>query len=60
MRTLRRGKLNSTRHGIRNMKDLLPQTIDNIECKAPSGFCFDAGDHRSSEQPSLTCKSLLL
>nr|XP_046911836.1 uncharacterized protein LOC124492873 isoform X1 [Dermatophagoides farinae]XP_046911838.1 uncharacterized protein LOC124492873 isoform X1 [Dermatophagoides farinae] len=55
LRTFRRGKLNTTRHAIRNMKDLLPQTIGNIECKAPSGFCFDAGDHRASEQPSLAC-----
>ncbi|KPM04939.1 heme peroxidase-like protein 1 [Sarcoptes scabiei] len=55
LRTFRQGKLNVTRHPVRGLKDLLPRTTDNIECKAPSGFCFDAGDGRASEQPSLSC-----
>lgn len=50
------GKLNSTRHSIRGLKDLLPQTSVHPECKAPSGFCFLAGDMRASEQPSLACE----
>jgi peroxidase len=34
-------------------KDLLPLTTENQECKAKSGFCFEAGDARNSEQPVL-------
>ena len=47
------GQLNATRqfHGGR---DLLPLTTENAECKAKSGFCFEAGDARNSEQPVLT------
>ncbi|XP_074603840.1 uncharacterized protein LOC141857262 [Brevipalpus obovatus] len=55
LRTFERGRLNSTVHPLANHKDLLPQTNKNPECKAPSGICFDAGDHRASEQPSLAC-----
>ena len=47
------GKLNFTRHPVRGMKDLLPQTASHPECKAPSGFCFVSGDLRASEQPAL-------
>src|SRR5699024_8729325 len=47
------GKLNFTRHPIRGMKDLLPQTPAHPECLAPSGICFLAGDLRASEQPGL-------
>lgn len=47
------GKLNVTYHPIPGFKDLLPQTNNHPECKAPSGFCFKAGDQRSSEQPAL-------
>ena len=55
MRELREnigGRLNTTKtfHGG---KDLLPQTTENAECKSPSGYCFEAGDARSSEQPVL-------
>lgn len=49
------GKINTTRHPIRGMKDLLPRTPSHPECKAPSGFCFHAGDLRASEQPGLAC-----
>ena len=56
MRELREfhgGRLNSTKqfHGGR---ELLPLTTENAECKAKSGFCFEAGDARNSEQPLLT------
>ena len=55
MRELREfhgGRLNSTKqfHGGR---ELLPLTTENAECKARSGFCFEAGDARNSEQPLL-------
>ena len=45
------GRLNST--SARGAKDLLPLTDENEECKSKSGFCFEAGDARSSEQPVL-------
>ncbi|RWS24268.1 chorion peroxidase-like protein, partial [Leptotrombidium deliense] len=48
------GKMNTTKHPLVNHKDLLPQTSNHPECKAPSGLCFEAGDIRSSEQPGLT------
>ncbi|KAJ4441124.1 hypothetical protein ANN_10974 [Periplaneta americana] len=47
------GRLNVTRHPIKG-KDLLPQSPVHPECKAPSGYCFIAGDGRASEQPALT------
>ncbi|PSN37939.1 hypothetical protein C0J52_20255 [Blattella germanica] len=47
------GRLNVTRHPIKG-KDLLPQSPEHPECKAPSGYCFIAGDGRASEQPALT------
>lgn len=55
LRAFQRGRLNSTRHPVAGFKDLLPQTATHIECKAPSGYCFLAGDLRASEQPSLAC-----
>jgi hypothetical protein len=33
-------------------------TTENAECKAKSGFCFEAGDARSSEQPVLAVGSI--
>lgn len=53
LRTFFGGQLNATKtfHGG---KDLLPHTIENAECKAESGRCFEAGDARNSEQPVLT------
>ncbi|XP_014357630.2 heme peroxidase 2 [Papilio machaon] len=47
------GRLNATDHPL-NGRDLLPRTDSHPECKAPSGFCFIAGDGRASEQPGLT------
>ncbi|XP_021931926.1 peroxidasin homolog [Zootermopsis nevadensis] len=47
------GRLNVTRHPVKG-KDLLPQSPVHPECKAPSGYCFIAGDGRASEQPALT------
>ncbi|RXG68404.1 Chorion peroxidase [Armadillidium vulgare] len=46
------GLLNVTIHPIRG-KPLLPRKLGHPECKAESGFCFKAGDSRSSEQPGL-------
>lgn len=53
LRTGSGGLLHSTRHPLANHKPLLPLTPSNIECRAPSGMCFEAGDLRSSEQPAL-------
>jgi hypothetical protein len=53
LRSFKGGRLNTTRHAVPGLKDLLPQTSTHIECKAPSGLCFEAGDMRASEQPSL-------
>ncbi|XP_049868961.1 heme peroxidase 2 isoform X2 [Pectinophora gossypiella] len=47
------GRLNATDHPL-NGKDLLPRSDNHPECKAPSGYCFIAGDGRASEQPGLT------
>ncbi|XP_059616310.1 uncharacterized protein LOC132261488 [Phlebotomus argentipes] len=47
------GRMNSTIHPIKG-KELLPQSPSHPECKAPSGYCFIAGDGRASEQPALT------
>ncbi|KAK4874855.1 hypothetical protein RN001_014215 [Aquatica leii] len=47
------GRMNSTIHPIKG-KELLPQSDHHPECKAPSGYCFIAGDGRASEQPALT------
>ncbi|XP_026317732.1 uncharacterized protein LOC113228591 [Hyposmocoma kahamanoa] len=47
------GRLNATdnpHHG----RELLPRSDSHPECKAPSGYCFIAGDGRASEQPGLT------
>lgn len=55
LRTHIGGMLNVTKHPINGLKTLLPQTTEHPECKAPSGFCFLAGDNRASEQPALAC-----
>uniref|UniRef100_T1KSA2 Uncharacterized protein n=1 Tax=Tetranychus urticae TaxID=32264 RepID=T1KSA2_TETUR len=55
LRSFTGGRMNVTRHPIPGFKDLLPQTATHPECVAPSGLCFEAGDIRSSEQPSLAC-----
>lgn len=55
LRSFERGRLNVTVHPLPDHKDLLPETAHNPECMAPSGLCFEAGDHRASEQPSLAC-----
>ncbi|KAJ8678537.1 hypothetical protein QAD02_014324, partial [Eretmocerus hayati] len=47
------GRMNMTERGNR-AKGLLPQSATHPECRAPSGFCFIAGDGRASEQPGLT------
>ncbi|KAG6445361.1 hypothetical protein O3G_MSEX003849 [Manduca sexta] len=47
------GRLNATANP-HNGKELLPRSDSHPECKAPSGFCFIAGDGRASEQPGLT------
>lgn len=47
------GRMNSTIHPFKG-KELLPQSPSHPECKAPSGYCFIAGDGRASEQPALT------
>ncbi|KAJ8730052.1 hypothetical protein PYW07_017090 [Mythimna separata] len=47
------GRLNATTNPI-NGRELLPRSDSHPECKAPSGFCFIAGDGRASEQPGLT------
>nr|CAD7432777.1 unnamed protein product [Timema monikensis] len=47
------GRMNVTRHPVKG-KDLLPQSPSHPECRAPSGYCFIAGDGRASEQPALT------
>lgn len=47
------GRMNSTIHPVKG-KELLPQSPSHPECKAPSGYCFIAGDGRASEQPALT------
>lgn len=47
------GRMNSTIHPTKG-KELLPQSPSHPECKAPSGYCFIAGDGRASEQPGLT------
>ncbi|GFT94184.1 peroxidasin homolog, partial [Nephila pilipes] len=54
LRSSQGGRLNSTKHPFGG-KDLLPQDITNVECRAPSGVCFESGDIRASEQPGLTC-----
>lgn len=53
LRLFRGGQLNYTKHNQTNHKPLLPITQSNVECRAPSKLCFEAGDLRSSEQPSL-------
>ncbi|XP_035230877.1 uncharacterized protein LOC118202791, partial [Stegodyphus dumicola] len=47
------GRLNSTKHPFGG-KELLPQDVTNVECRAASGLCFESGDIRASEQPGLT------
>lgn len=37
------GRLNSTVHPSRGLKELLPISPSHPECKAPSGYCFIAG-----------------
>ena len=39
---------------VRPMKDLLPLTPHNPECRAVDSQCFMAGDERVNEQPGLT------
>ncbi|XP_042900763.1 uncharacterized protein [Parasteatoda tepidariorum] len=53
LRTSQGGRLNSTKHPFGG-KDLLPLDVTNVECRAPSGVCFESGDIRASEQPGLT------
>ncbi|TRY61661.1 hypothetical protein TCAL_04392 [Tigriopus californicus] len=53
LREFQGGRLNTT-HQFHGGRDLLPLTTENAECKAKSGFCFEAGDARNSEQPVLT------
>lgn len=43
LRALQGGRLNVTLHPSGRGKPLLPQIDDHPECKAPSGFCFNAG-----------------
>ncbi len=52
LREFQGGRLNTTKQ-FHGGKDLLPLTTENAECKAKSGFCFEAGDARNSEQPVL-------
>ncbi|KAK9508766.1 hypothetical protein O3M35_006245 [Rhynocoris fuscipes] len=52
LRAFNLGKMNMT--VTRVGKDLLPVSPVHPECKAPSGYCFIAGDGRASEQPGLT------
>ncbi|BET01777.1 oxidoreductase activity, acting on peroxide as acceptor [Nesidiocoris tenuis] len=47
------GKLNVSVAADRG-RDLLPISTVHPECRAPSGYCFIAGDGRASEQPGLT------
>ncbi|CAG9786115.1 unnamed protein product [Diatraea saccharalis] len=47
------GRLNTTTNPLGG-RDLLPRSDSHPECKAPSGYCFIAGDGRASEQPGLT------
>uniref|UniRef100_A0A0A9VVR2 Peroxidasin n=2 Tax=Lygus hesperus TaxID=30085 RepID=A0A0A9VVR2_LYGHE len=47
------GRLNVSIASSRG-KDLLPISTVHPECRAPSGYCFIAGDGRASEQPGLT------
>ncbi|XP_041978546.1 peroxidasin homolog pxn-2 isoform X2 [Aricia agestis] len=47
------GRLNATANPL-NGREFLPRSDSHPECKAPSGFCFIAGDGRASEQPGLT------
>ncbi len=47
------------RHGGQ-FKALLPRTLEQPECFAPSGECFLAGDLRVNEQPGLTCLHTIL
>lgn len=55
LRLFKGGQLTYTKHNLTNHRPLLPITPSNIECRAPSKLCFEAGDLRSSEQPSLAC-----
>merc|ERR1719500_1500391 len=45
---------NPLSHPTRPMKDLLPMTGSNHECRSADGQCFKAGDERVNEQPGLT------
>ena len=45
---------NTLSHPGRPMKDLLPMTGNNHECRSADGQCFLAGDERVNEQPGLT------
>ncbi|CAB0004241.1 unnamed protein product, partial [Nesidiocoris tenuis] len=45
------GRLNATL--VPGRKALLPETSRNAECRSPNRICFNAGDDRASEQPSL-------
>ncbi|CAG0882057.1 unnamed protein product [Darwinula stevensoni] len=54
LRSGTRGLLRDFPHPVGSgFKHLLPRTSEHPECKAKSGFCFLAGDGRSSEQPGL-------
>ena len=51
---------NPASHPGTPMKDLLPFTAHNAECRAPDKQCFEAGDERVNEQPGLTLLHTLL
>lgn len=60
LRSFTGGELNVTLHPVAGLKPLLPQTATHPECKAPSGYCFEAGDMRASEQPALACMHTIM
>ena len=51
---------NTLSHPARPLKDLLPMTGRDPECRADDGQCFLAGDDRVNEQPGLTTFHTLL
>ncbi|CAG0923981.1 unnamed protein product, partial [Notodromas monacha] len=53
LRTLKDGLLRVLEGTKHVGQPLMPRVDSDKECKAPSGFCFTAGDGRSNEQPGL-------
>merc|ERR1719431_1595397 len=51
---------NPLSHPGRPLKDMLPMTGNNQECRAADGQCFLAGDERVNEQPGLTVMHTML